>query len=166
MVWEKEDANNLYENGFYGRPIDIAKPREEIETPLILDPIEGLYLLEKKRIRVQEPKNKTLTFKELKNRLNKAFNDFDEKYVVYRELRNRGLIVTPGIKYGCDFAVYEHGPGIDHAPYIIQIADLREELSATDIVRSGRLATTVRKSFVIAVIGKEVTYLEFNWWKA
>ena len=42
-------------------------------------------------------------------------------------------------------------------------------MDATDIVRAGRLATTVRKRFIIAVpqpkTGK-VEYLMFKWWKA
>lgn len=166
IIWKKEDADTLYRDGFYGRPIDVARPKEELEGPLILDATEGLYLLEKKKIMVQESNNKPVSYEELKIRLSEAISDFEGKYVVYHELRNRGLIVTPGIKYGCDFAVYEHGPGIDHAPYIIQIKDQRGKLGATEIVRSGRLATTVRKSFIIAAIGDKVTYLEFNWWKA
>jgi tRNA-intron endonuclease len=166
VVWEKEDVNALYRSGFYGRPITPSKPREEIEGPLILDAIEGLYLLEKNIIDVKDSKNKYISYKDLRVRLSQVFTEFEGKYMVYKELRNRGLVVTPGIKYGCDFAVYEHGPGIDHAPYIIQIENLNKKLGATTIVRSGRLATTVRKSFIVAAVGEVITYLEFNWWKA
>ena len=89
--------------------------------------------------------------------------------MVYNELRRLGYIVTPGIKFGSDFAVYEHGPGIDHAPYIIQVMIPESELSATGIVLAGRLATTVRKKFLIAIADdrrKQVEFLSFDWWRA
>ena len=60
--------------------------------------------------------------------------------MVYRELRDRGYIVTPGIKFGSDFAVYEHGPGIDHAPYIIQVMVPKANLTATGIVRKALIS--------------------------
>jgi tRNA-intron endonuclease len=78
-----------------------------------------------------------------------------------------GFVVTPGIKYGCDFAVYEQGPGIDHAPYIIQVMNREDSMSATEIVKAGRLASTVRKTFIAALPGENgVEYLEFKWWKS
>ena len=36
-------------------------------------------------------------------------------------MRDSGLIVTPGIKFGCDFAVYKYGPGVEHAPYMVTV---------------------------------------------
>ena len=56
------------------------------------------------------------------------------KYVVFKKLRDLGYIVTPGIKFGCDFAVYEHGPGLrNHAPYLVQVVKPTENLTATSI---------------------------------
>ena len=95
--------------------------------------------------------------------------DFKEKYLVYRELREANLVVTPGIKFGCDFAVYEHGPGIDHAPYLIQVVKPGEPITATWIILSGRLATTVRKQFILALADVErsrVDFISFDWWRA
>ena len=45
--------------------------------------------------------------------------------MVYRDLRESGLIVTPGIKFGCDFAVYKYGPGVEHAPYMVSVKKAR-----------------------------------------
>ena len=89
--------------------------------------------------------------------------------MVYKDLREHNLIVQPGIKFGCDFAVYERGPGIDHAPYLIQVKKPEETMDATEIVRAGRLATTVRKRFIVAIPDlktKKIEYLIFKWWKA
>jgi tRNA-intron endonuclease len=131
-----------------------------------LDIVEGVYLLEKGIITV-EFDSKVLGIRKLKALARKQFQGFDIKYIIYKDLREKGFIVTPGVKYGCDFAVYEHGPGIDHAPYIIQVKTNEDEITAAEIVESGRLASTVKKSFIIAVIdNKNPQYLEFKWWKA
>jgi tRNA-intron endonuclease len=166
IVWSIKDSRKLYNDGFYGNPLGIVKPKEDFEAPLVLDIIEGTYLVEKGVIGVYSG-DTMLELGKLKELGGARMEDFGNKYVVYRDLRERGYVVTPGIKYGCDFAVYEEGPGIDHAPYIVQIADSGSRLTALDVVKSGRLATTVRKSFILAVVGEDdVKYLEFNWWKA
>ncbi len=165
IIWDIQDAREIYNNGFYGKPLGDPRPREDFDDPLLLDPVEAQYLVEKKRIKVTQGK-KYLNKKKLRAVLEKNFSDFDNKYRVYSDLRDRGYVVTPGIKYGSDFAVYEDGPGIDHAPYIVQIMDADNLLSAADIVKAGRLATTVRKSFILTILNDDIRYLEFNWWKA
>ena len=165
IIWDIKQARKLYNNGFYGKPLGDPRPREDFEDPLLLDPVEAQYLVEKKNIKIHKNK-KNLNQKKLRKILENNFNDFDKKYRVYKDLRDRGYVVTPGIKYGSDFAVYEDGPGIDHAPYIVQIIDSDEQLSAAEIVKAGRLAATVRKSFILAVVNEEIRYLEFNWWRA
>ena len=166
VVWSVANSRWLFNNGFYGKPLGNPKPKEDFQEPLVLDPVEGAYLLEKGKIDVKLG-SKRISIKQLTARARKQLQGFDEKYIIYKDLRDRGLIVTPGIKYGCDFAVYEHGPGIDHAPYIIQVKSSNDEITAAEIVRSGRLASTVKKNFIIAVINNEnPQYLEFKWWKA
>jgi tRNA-intron endonuclease len=167
IVWNHRSGNTLYEDGYYGKPLGIAKPKEEFTQPLVLDAIEGLYLLHKERVIVNDVQGNAVTFTDLMGRLSREIEGFEAKYSVYRLLRERGYIVTPGIKYGCDFAVYERGPGLDHAPYVMQIHGSEEPLEAAEMVKSGRLAATVRKSFIKAVeIEGEIRFLEFNWWKA
>lgn len=168
VVWSIEDSRELYSTGYYGKPLGISKPDRDFESPLILDPVEGVYLLEKGIIEVyRHPDKQRVTIDVLTRSARRALQNFDIKYAVYKDLRERGLVVTPGIKYGSDFAVYIHGPGIDHAPFIIQIMRAEERLAASEIVKSGRLATTVRKTFIIALVDAEdVSYLEFKWWRA
>jgi tRNA-intron endonuclease len=168
IIWSLRDSRQLYEDGFYGKPLGNSKPKEGFNEPLILDPIEGVYLLEKGRIRVISGTNKkSISLKSLIKQTRSTLDDFDNKYQVYKDLRDKGFIVTPGIKYGCDFAVYKQGPGIDHAPFIIQVKKSVEKISAAEIVKAGRLASTVRKTFIIAVIEEcKIKYLEFKWWRA
>jgi tRNA-intron endonuclease len=99
----------------------------------------------------------------------RQYVDFDAKYLVFQNLRDKGYIVSPGIKFGCDFAVYERGPGIDHAPYLVQVYRVTSSLTATGLVLAGRLATTVKKQFVLAipkVKERTVDFIGFDWWRA
>jgi len=167
VVWSPEQGIRLFKSGYFGKPLGVPKPKEDFEVPLVLDPIEGVYLLEKGMIRVfSGPERRQIGLDELSMLARGVLEGFDEKYRVYQDLRDRGLVATPGIKYGCDFAVYRGGPGIDHAPFIVQVKRLDEALSASEMVKAGRLATTVRKTFIIAVVGDgEIKYLGFTWWK-
>jgi len=167
IIWNSKDGTELYKMGFYGKPLGIPKPKAiEFNVPLVLDLMEGLYLIEKKMITICEDKKK-VGAKELLNKARKLYGDFDLRYAVYHDLRNQGLAVTPGIKFGCDFAVYKQGPGIEHAPFMISVKKREDEMTATEIVRTGRLATTVRKRFIIAIPnGDKIQYLIFKWFKA
>ena len=168
IVWNIEDSKKLFSEGYYGKPIGIPKPKiEEIDAPLILDLIEGYYLLEKKKITITKLKQKIKT-DEMIEICKQEVHDFEKKYIVYKNFRDKGYIINQGIKFGCDFAVYEKGPGIDHAPFLIQVYNRNEPITSTGIVLAGRLATTVRKQFILAIPkGKEkVDFLALDWWKA
>ena len=168
IVWDIENSRKLFSQGYYGKPIGIPKPKiEEIDAPLILDLIEGLYLLENKKITITKFKQK-ITIEQLREICKKEVHEFDKKYIVYKNFRDKGYIINPGIKFGCDFAVYEKGPGIDHAPFLIQVYNRSESITPTGIVLAGRLATTVRKQFILAIPkGKDkVDFLALDWWKA
>ena len=168
IVWDIEDSKKLFSEGYYGKPIGMPKPKiEEIDVPLILDLIEGYYLLEKKKITITKLKQKIKT-EEMIEICKNEVHDFEKKYIVYKDFRQKGYIINPGIKFGCDFAVYEKGPGIDHAPFLIQVYNRNEPITSTGIVLAGRLATTVRKQFILAIPkGKDkVDFLALDWWKA
>ena len=171
VVWNPQEGSQLYKTGFYGKPLGIPKPKiPEFKVPLLLDLMEGLYLVEQGKIAIYEGEEKRkVGLKQLRQKAQQLYSQFDEKYAVYQDLRDSGLIVTPGIKFGCDFAVYKYGPGVEHAPYMVSVKKAGSEISATEIVKAGRLATTVRKRFIIAVpdLEAETTkYLIFKWFKA
>ncbi len=170
VVWDVEDSRRLFKEGYYGKPLGIPKPKAfEFAAPLILDLMEGYYLSTRKVIDVEDQAGKALTAKQLQGVCEASYPEFAEKFLVYRKLREGGYVVTPGIKFGSDFAVYEHGPGIDHAPYIVQVMPPGSKMTATAMVRSGRLATTVRKQFIIAIPDmerKSIEFLRYDWWRA
>ena len=170
VVWNSTKGSELYKTAYYGKPLGIPKPKiPEFNVPLILDLMEGLYLAETDKIAIYEKEDIKVGLKKLRQKVRELYGEFEEKYAVYKDLRDSGLIVTPGIKFGCDFAVYKYGPGVEHAPYMVSVKKAGSNITATEIVKAGRLATTVRKRFIIAVpdmtTGK-AKYLIFKWFKA
>ncbi|MCL1966172.1 MAG: tRNA-intron lyase [Candidatus Bathyarchaeota archaeon] len=156
IVWNPKEGSHLYKTAYYGKPLGISKPKiPEFDAPLILDLMEGLYLAETGQVEIIENK-KPVSLKTLRKKAMQLYDKFEDKYTVYHDLRTNELIVTPGIKFGCDFAVYKYGPGIEHAPYMISVKPKDSTLSATEIVKAGRLATTVRKRFIIAIPDKDI----------
>jgi tRNA-intron endonuclease len=172
VVWDTAKGSELFRQGYYGKPIGIPKPKlMEFKVPLILDLMEGVYLAQKEALTVVEgdKKKKKVGLAKLRQSARRLYEDFDLKYCVYRDLRDHGLVVTPGIKFGCDFAVYKHGPGLEHAPFMVSVKKAADDVTATEMVKAGRLATTVRKRFIIAVPDEEnekIRYLIFKWFKA
>ena len=168
IVWDIQESRDLLRNGYFGKPIGIPKPNpDEINVPLILDLMEGCYLLEISKIKIYRDKKK-VSLEELVKICREEYHNFDKKYLVYKDFREKKYVVNPGIKFGCDFAVYNRGPGIDHAPYLIQVYNKNDSISSTGIVLAGRLASSVKKQFILAIpSGKSsVDYLALDWWKA
>ena len=168
IIWDIQESRDLFRNGYFGKPIGIPKPNpDEINVPLILDLMEGCYLLEISKIKIYRDKKK-VSLDELIKICREEYHNFDKKYLVYKDFREKEYVVNPGIKFGCDFAVYNRGPGIDHAPYLIQVYNKNDSISSTGVVLAGRLASSVKIQFILAIpSGKSsVDYLALDWWKA
>ncbi len=167
IIWNISNAQKLFAYGYYGKPIGISKPKNnKITAPLILDLIEGYYLLLKCKIKIFKSRKK-LTNDKILDICRDEYYNFDKKFIIYKNFRDKGYIVNTGIKFGCDFAVYKEGPGIDHAPYLVHVYNKRDIITASGIILTGRLATTVSKQFILAIPGRRnlVSYLVLNWWK-
>jgi tRNA-intron endonuclease len=134
--------------------------------PLELSMLETLYLCEKGVLRLimNGSEIKCRDFKEYAEKIDR---DFEPQYMVYRDLRDRGYVVRSGMKYGVAFAVYEKGPGYEHAPYLVDVIKMEETLDPIMIVRTGRLSHSVRKTLIYAVVGKsgDIRYIGFKWIK-
>lgn len=168
IAYNPKEAPRLFKEGFYGRPIGIGKPKTlDFEAPIQLSLYETLYLLENDKIEVLNTDNKPMTFNDILSEAKKIYEDFELVYYVYKDLRKKGYIVRPGMKFGTTFAVYEYGPGIDHAPFLVEIVKKDSKLKTTDIVGAGRLTHTVRKKLLLAVVDDNgnVNYYMFKWVK-
>ena len=168
VVWNTQESRDLFASGYFGKPIGIPKPNvNDINVPLILDLIEGCYLLKISKIKITK-NGKNISLNALIKICRKEHHDFDKKFQVYKDFRDKGYVIIPGIKFGCDFAVYQKGPGIDHAPYLVQVYNKNDDISSTAVVLAGRLASSVKKQFILAIPnGKDrIDYLALDWWRA
>lgn len=164
-------ASYLYVKGingqrFFGSPLGISKPRlEYFSKPSELSLIEAYYLLEKEYITIFDVKeNKELKAKDFYKIALKIHHKFEEKYKIYKDLREKNYVPRPGLKFGADFVVYRLGPGLEHSLFMVHVLPHDSEITAVDMVRAGRLATSVRKKFVIANPMTN-SYYFFEWFK-
>jgi len=135
-------AERLRQRGF-GRVVD---------GKLELSLIEGLYLLEKKTLKMSQ-KGEEL------ERL--GGERFQMRYRVYRDLRERGIVAKTGFKFGADFRVYERGEDAEgHSKYLVHVVPESEVYDFSEVARAVRLAQGVKKVMIFAVVDDEgdITY--------
>lgn len=164
FIWDPQAGFILHKNGFFGKPLGIKKPKPiKYDTPYELSFYEALYLLERKAITIK-CNNKELSAEDIIKIATQMVDDFDAKYRVYSDLRDKGFIVKTGLKYGADFVVYVYGPGIDHSPFVVSVFSPNTELRGQDFLRAGRLSWSVRKRWVLACVYHDsIAYLIFEW---
>lgn len=155
-------GNKLFKS-FLGKPIGIPKPSpmQEYVLPFVLSIYDSIYLCRKN---IASP---NLRCRDLLEKLKHVDKRLWLRYKVYEYLRERGYIVRSGIKFGTDFSVYELGPGLEHAPYVVTVVDEDADLTPIDIVRLGRVSHSVRKRSVLAIASDrgDTTFLVFKWIK-
>jgi tRNA-intron endonuclease len=150
---------------FFGIPVGIRKPKHEIfERPLELSYFETYYLLRKNRLCVKNPDNELESNEDFLIFAKERYPEFEEKYVIYEDLREKKYIPRPGQKFGADFIVYQQGPGRDHSSFCIQVLSRDAKISSIDVVRSARLATSVKKRFILANPMTK-NYFSIKWYK-
>ncbi len=135
---------------------------------LYLSLVEAFFLLEKGKIKVirgKKPLDKE-SFLKLARRYDKRFLI---RYTVYKDLRERGYVVKTALKYGADFRVYPKGKkmGEDHSKWVVFVVHESERFNWKNFAAMMRVAHSVRKSLLIAVVDDEldVTYYETDWLK-
>lgn len=122
--------------------------------------IEALYLVASDKIEVTDGK-KTHDFEDLLKLGNKKETDFYSKYLVYKDLRDRGMLVRTGLKFGTDFRVYERGKSIkDHSKYLVHVVPEEYTCSFPEMARALRLGKNVNKDLIYAIVDEEgdITY--------
>ncbi|MFX1531659.1 MAG: tRNA-intron lyase, partial [Promethearchaeota archaeon] len=141
IVFNPLYASYLYvKRGFFGSPLGINKPRlEYFSKPSELSLIEAYYLLERNEITIFDVKeNKDLSPKEFYQIAKNIHHKFEEKYSIYKDLREKKYVPRPGLKFGADFVVYRRGPGLEHSLFMVHVLPHDSEITAIDMVRAGR----------------------------
>ncbi|MFX0184107.1 MAG: tRNA-intron lyase [Candidatus Hodarchaeota archaeon] len=165
IIWDPEKGSFIYQLGYFGQPVGIRKPKSpRFDRPLELTLLEAAFLLQNSTIKVYDGEM-ILSYSDFLKICKERFGKFEDLYAVYQDLREKRYIVRPGLKFGTDFAVYRRGPGIDHAPFLVSIFPKGSKIEPIDLVRAGRLATSVRKRYVIATVlsDQQIRYYVFQW---
>ena len=129
---------------------------------------EALYLLEKNKLDVTQKKKK-LKFEKLLEEARKHDKNIRTKFIVFRNMRDRGFIVKTALKFGADFRVYDRGikPGQDHAKWILYPVSENSSLTWHDFSAKNRVAHSTKKNLLIGIVDEEedVTFYECKWLK-
>ncbi len=151
IVWK--DPEKVFEPGYYGKIIG-----DRLELALV----ESCLLLKRGRIRVFKGE-KQVTFQELYDFACSLDKRFSHRYRVYEDLRERGLLVRTGFKFGCDFRVYERGVQLkkgpksakEHTKWIVFSVPEDFTMSFQELSRSVRLAHNIRARMLWAIVDNE-----------
>lgn len=169
VVLESDPGHALMQEGWFGNPVGVfkAKASHRYDRPYELDLFEAVYLVEKGKLEVRTPDGRRLSLAELKSIARERIPYFDHKYVVYKDLREKGYVVRSGLKYGAEWLIYTYGPDVEHAAFIVHVLPPGWRLLGQDLVRAGRLAHSVRKKWAIACVRPDgsVRYFIFSWFK-
>ena len=134
------------------------------EDYLILSLIEACYLLEKGRLDIYED-DIVCSVSYLIDLL-KEKNIYG-KYVVYRDLKDRGYVIKTGFKYGCEFRLYDRGrsPGKGHSDFLVKIIYESYYINALDFASNVRVSHGVNKKLLLAIVDDDfdITYYNVEW---
>jgi tRNA-intron endonuclease len=124
------------------------------EDLLILDLFESYFLLETKKIKITKDE-KEITADEFRGYVKKYIKEFTDKYLVYKDFREKGYIVKDGAIFGFDFRVYEgNSKTHQHTKYVVDVKRTHKD-EMTKVIKSERLANSIKTKYVIAIIDQE-----------
>lgn len=75
--------------------------------------------------------------------------DFFEKFAAFAYLRTRGYFMMPGLRFGGTFVAYPGDPLQFHSHLIVKVLGDDKKFNLIELVTSGRLATAVKKAWVV-----------------
>jgi tRNA-intron endonuclease len=149
VVLGQDAVEELYSSLYYGR-----LKGDTLELALV----EAAYLLDREKIKV-EYEGKELGFREFFERSSGIQEYFELKYIVYRDLRERGFYVQPSVT---DFRIYPRGgkPNVTPSQYFLHVVTERKPLPMQHLITNLQAAVNVRKEMILAIVDEEsdITY--------
>ena len=154
-----DDARDFFNQSRFGTLNEGGK----VELSLL----EALYLLERERLIIKSESGKVLPFELYVKKARKVEPNFWIRYVVFRDMRNRGYIIKTALKFGADFRVYDRGvkPGEDHAKWIVFPVHEASVFTWHEFSAKNRVAHSTKKRLLLAIVDDEndVTYYQVSW---
>ncbi len=137
----------------------------EIEKEnLLLKSFETLYLLYVNRLVLKKNK-KQIDFNSFMGICQKTDFEILTKFLIFRDLRNRGYVVKDGFGFGSDFRVYERGHyGEKGAKFLVFGLNEGQQEKMGNLQKKIEEITQMGKEPIIAVIERrgEVIYYKIN----
>jgi tRNA-intron endonuclease, archaea type len=154
-----DDAREFYNQSRFGSLSDGGK----VELSLL----EGLYLLEKGKLVIKSENGRVITSESYIKKARKVEPNFWIRYIVFRDMRNRGYIIKTALKFGADFRVYDRGikPGEDHAKWIVFPVHEGSTMTWHEFSAKNRVAHSTKKRLLMAIVDDEgdCTYYQVAW---
>jgi tRNA-intron endonuclease len=147
-VDDPPEASALYARGFYGTPDG---------TALELMPFEAAYLAESGRLLVADADSgRALDWSDLFRRASRGAAGFGVRYLVYRDLRQRGYVVRASPP-PATFAVLPRGGVLHKTParYWVEPLSEREPFDLARLRELARRALASKKTLLLGVVDEE-----------
>ncbi len=154
ILFDKKLADQLLQKEFFGKPFGEV---------LQLSFVEALYLLERSVLEIQTNDGKELSEKKCITLMKKLQPDIEQRLMVFKDLKQKGLLVKTGFKFGAHFRAYTKQPDKTHAEYLIHVVEKGFTSIWAEISRAVRLAHSVNKEFVFACIdNRTIDYIKLG----
>lgn len=127
--------------------------------------VEACYLSSRGMIEVRDASGDVFDTAALRRLGRTTQEGFGYRLKAYRDLRDRGLLIKAGFKYGTHFRLYERDPDECHAKYLAHAVPADTSAVWPEISRIVRLSGGVRKEILFCRVGEDVEYLSFKWFR-
>ncbi len=146
-VDDPAEASTLYNRGYFGAP--------RSGGGLDLNLLEAVYLVEAERLEVKR-RGKPVSLRELFRAAAAAVEGFEIRYLVYRDLRQRGYVVERRDGF-VDFQVLPRGGAPKKTPskYWVRALSERAVFDLAELLERAEEAAAVRKSLLLALVDEE-----------
>lgn len=147
FIEDPHEASQIYNKGYFGTT--------QSGGGLKLDLIEAIYLCEAGKLAVRK-NNRKLDMEKLYRLGNENLEEFEIKYIVFRDLRQRGYVVKPGAK-PLDFRVLPRGgiPGKNPSKFWVLAISERGTFAIEDVISVVKRVRKVKKILLLAVVDEE-----------
>lgn len=150
-------AHEIFDNGYFGQWTS--------KNSLVLEPEEILLLMDRKRIVVMNlTTNQKITSSEIVAHFTEINKSFWSRYLVYKDLRNRGYVVRIGTQITAPFRIYSRGgkPGESISKKVIFPLSEGEDLDLDFLDQLVNQSKIDRKKLLLSVVDRlgDVTYYQ------
>jgi tRNA-intron endonuclease len=146
-VADPSDAGTVYGRGYFGT-LD--------PEGLVLDRYETVYLSEMGRVPVVDGRGRAVAWPDLFRRATRAERGFGVRYIVYRDLRQRGYVVRRSPPPTA-FAVLPRGGVLNKSPakYWVAAYSERQPFDLAELEGLADRAHGAKKALLVAVVDEE-----------